>query len=606
MSPTAQAPKAGLPHCKGRAPQQVLALIDRHLGLAGDPESAGARLVGVGVESDSVLWFVFQDDSGAEAWLAMSPAGGEPWAFNGRTLKLSPQPQEGGFTALHQFALARLGARLDGTPFERFLKLVESRAVPAQPLHAPHASAPGEKEPPLPGPHCEDWAHPDQWREFCCFSAIEWCPGETFLGAYMLSGATCSIRYGDLECQKGHLYIDGVAQTPWAFTKDAGGASPTGGPPEYLALIDDQDVIHGTGVRKVEGILELLQDDPSRLSLQFYNCCIPMMTGDDVRGPLARFQERTGRKVVFSDMSSVNCHQESLSRHILKELSAAPPTPSRAQDGRFNLAGFRRTRGRDELVSLLADIGAELNAAILPEVSPESLADYRKAAVQVLMPNAYYREVYEVLVEAQGLRTMQGCAPYGRDGALRWLREVGTCLGGAVAARLESSLAGLDKTFQPEWDRLRQRAAAHRAGFVVGPGDAARLADPGLSGGVQVPALLAEMGFGLDFLAFRESGRPDDPTLASLLAGLPEADRHRVVPFSGPDELLQSFRKGGLAIVYSNVRNDRRLTRNGLAGFSLRDLEMGLAGALRSLRRLVERCELPFFRENSRRLRGDP
>ena len=430
-------------------------------------------------------------------------------------------------------------------------------------------------------------------------------PGRDLLGAYMFSGSACSIRYGDLECQKGQLFVDSVAQTPWTFTKDPGGIDFTGGPPEYLALVDDQDVIHGTGVQKVESLLERLAGDQSHRSLQFYNCCIPMMTGDDVRGPLARFQARTGWKVVFSDMSPMNCHQESLSRHILGELSAAHGTPSRALDGRFNLAGFRRTRGRDELVGMLAEVGAELNAAILPQVAPESLADYREATVQALMPNHYYREVYEVL-EAQGLRTLRGCAPYGRDGTVKWLRGLCASLGGAVAARLEASLAEIDKTFQPEWDRLRQRAAAHRAGFVVGPGDAARLADPARSAGVSVPALLAEMGFSIDFLAFQEAGCGDDAELEALRASLPGAARHAVVPFRDRDELLQRFRAGGLAIVYSNVRDDHRLTHNGLVGFSLRDLEMGLAGTLRSLTRLVERCELPFFRENSRRLRGQP
>jgi hypothetical protein len=576
----------------------------------------------VGIENDSLLWFVFQDDSGAEAWLAMASAGGEPWAFNGRTLKVSPRLQEKGFTPLHRDALARLGTRLDGTPLGRLMRLVKKDAVAPRPSAARASDAP-RGEPPAPGPHCEDWAHPDQWREFCCFPAIEWCPGETFLGSVMFSGPECcSIRYGDMECQKGLFYFHDVAQTPWAFTKNPGGMDQAEAPPEYLALIDDQDLIHGTGVRKVEDILTLVQKDSTRRGLQFYNCCIPMMTGDDVRGPLARFQERTGRKVVFTDMSTANCHQESLSQHILRELPAARRTPSRGKEGRFNLAGFRRTRGRDELVGMLVDIGAELNAAILPEVSLESLAGYREAAAQALMPNAYYREIYEML-EAQGLRTLKDRAPYGREGSARWLRDLGLLLGSAAAARLEASLVEADKAIQPEWESLRRRAAALRAGFVVGPGDAARLADPASSGGIQVPALLAEMGFGIDLLVFREKGRPDDPGLAPLLDGLPDAarkktrpagdcgtpdpadaGRHRVVPFDGREELSRLFRAGGLSIVYSNVRGDRRLTRSGLAGFSLKDLEMGPAGALRSLRRLVERCELPFFRENARLLRG--
>ena len=576
----------------------VLARLAARLGLP-----AGTALAEVAVESDSLLWFVFQDRSGAQAWLAVAAAGGESWAFNGKTLKISLRPAPDGITDLHRRALERLGSRLDGTPFSRLLTLARTGAAKPRPNQTPAPEgAPrprGEDRQPTPGIHCEDWSHPDHWREFCFFPAIEWCPGETMLGSVMFAGSACSIRYGDLECQEGFFYLHSVPQTPWAFTKGPGGAAPEGGPPEYLALIDDRDVIHGTGVRKVEELLAQVEKDQSPRSLQLYNCCIPMMTGDDVRGPLARFQQRTGRKVVYTDMSAENCHQESLSQHILRELSAPRPAPARPPAGRYNLAGFRRTRGCAELAALLADAGAELNAAILPEVSPAGLAGYGEAAVQALMPNAYYQEIYEVLA-AQKLRTLQGCAPYGWEGTARWLRELGACLGGGVPARLKTVLAAAQKTLEPEWELLRRRAGGYRAGFVAGPGDAARLADPARSGGVGAPALLAEMGFGIDLLLFREKGGPADPAAAALLAGLPGAARHRLAAFASPAELRKRLRSAGLSLVYSNVLHDRRLTREGLAGFSLRDLEMGAAGALRTLRRLVERCETPFFRENAR------
>jgi hypothetical protein len=114
------------------------------------------------------------------------------------------------------------------------------------------------------------------------------------------------------------------------------------------------------------------------------------------------------------------------------------------------------------------------------------------------------------------------------------------------------------------------------------------------------------MGFSLEFLVWRQSARADDPGLAPLLAGLPGARRHCARPFRDRAELQKQLRSGRLSLVYSNVRHDRRLTQSGLLGFSLRNIEMGLAGALRTLNRLLERCEAPFFRENSRYLRDKP
>lgn len=588
-----------------RASGPVLDRVVAHLRMDGGPDGAGARLVLIGAETPpsmapSVLWFVFQNDRGEEAVIGMAPAGGDAWAFNGRTLKFCFSGPGTGLTGLHQLALKRLAARLDGAPFERFTRLVDERTGPPPPeplVVVEKAEKPAERQ------RSEDWAHLDQWREFCFYSVIDSCPAETFLGHYAIVGTSRAVRYGDLECQISHGSVCGVVQTPWAFTPDPYRKDTPGGGQEYLAMIDDSDVIHGTGVRKVERILDCLAEDPTCHSLEFFNGCIPMMTGDDVQGALARFRERTGRKVVFSDMSAENCHHESLARLIADNLSAPRGARAGAAGGRYDLVGFRSTRGRDELVEILAAAGAELNLAVIPEFQLESLAKYRDASVQALMPNRYYQDVYDVL-GGSGLATLEGCAPYGRAASAQWLRRVAALLGGGAGERLEAVLAERDGASGPEWRSLTARAGAHRAGFVLGPGDAAKLADPARSGGVLVPALLAEMGFALDFLEFSPGGEPASAEAAALRDSLPDPSRHAVAQFSDEAGLLDLFRSGRLSLVYSNARGDRRLTRNGLTGFSLKDIEMGPPGALRTLRRLVERCEVPFFRENAARLRA--
>jgi hypothetical protein len=595
---TAHTPPAEPPRYTARASAAALARLAAHLRLAEAPDAAGARLVAVGTDAPpgappSQLWFELANDRGEQAWIGVARAGGEPWACNGRTLKFCFRDAGMRLPRLYHVALRRLAPRLDGTPFERLAGIV---------TESTGASRPVERS---PGPRSESWAHPDQWREFCCFSVIEGCPAETFLGHYAIVGPSRSVRYGDLECQTSLFLMRGVAQTPFAFTRDPYSVDPAGGGPEHLAMLEDHDVIRGTGVEKVERILECLAEDPSCGSLHFLNGCIPMMTGDDVQGPIARFRDRTGRPVVFADMSPENCHHESLARVIARDLATAPPGAAPAPAHRFNLVGFRDCRGRAELIDLLAAAGAALNVAIIPEFRLEDLAGYRNAAAQAIMPNRYYEDVYDTLRE-RGPITCAAGAPYGREGTTTWVRGLTALLGDEVAARLEALLAARAEQLDADWSALAARARAFRAGFVLGPGDAARLSDPAQSGGAQVPALLAEMGFGLDFLELRAAGAPLSVELRRLIERLPDPARHAGFQFAVKAELVELLRAGRVATVYSNLRNDRRLTRNGLTGFSLRDLEMGFAGAVRTIRRLVERCELPFFREHARHLRAAP
>ena len=302
------AAKEGSPRYTMRASGPVLARLAAHLSLADIPDAAGARLVLIGVETPphippSLVWFAFENDRGEKALIGMSRAGGDPWVFNGRTLKFCFRGPDAGHTGLHRAALTRLASRLDGAPFERFTLSVKERTGCVR------ADGPAE------GQRSEDWAHPDQWREFCFFTGVELCPADTFLGNYAIENSSRStVRYGDLECQSSHLTIGNVGQTPWAFALDLPSYAKSSGNMHYLAMIEDQDVIHGTGVQKVEGILDCLANGPSCPDLEFYNGCIPMMPGDDVQGPISRFKERTGREVVFSDMSPENCHHESLAR----------------------------------------------------------------------------------------------------------------------------------------------------------------------------------------------------------------------------------------------------------------------------------------------------
>ena len=80
----------------------------------------------------------------------------------------------------------------------------------------------------------------------------------------------------------------------------------------------------------------------------------------------------------------------------------------------------------------------------------------------------------------------------------------------------------------------------------------------------------------------------------------------QVERFQNPRELDGLLCAGDLSLVYSEVACDHRLSRAGVTPFALDVLEMGPAGAVRSLQRMLQRARWPFFKRYGAYLRPRP
>ena len=81
--------------------------------------------------------------------------------------------------------------------------------------------------------------------------------------------------------------------------------------------------------------------------------------------------------------------------------------------------------------------------------------------------------------------------------------------------------------------------------------------------------------------------------------------RHTIKAFADQDRLSMLLEKGAFDAVYSDHLFDRRLTSAGKAQFSLQEFEKGLAGAVRTGRRLLRVCKLPLYRRYRKYLPPD-
>jgi hypothetical protein len=366
----------------------------------------------------------------------------------------------------------------------------------------------------------------------------------------------------------------------------------------YSTQLADLDVIKGGAGRLtaiVDRVVANLHDERFVL---VNNTCTPVVAGDDVEAMLKPIREKCPVPLlVCSAHEGSNPFVE-----YLRRLKGRMRPPAGGRDARaVNLVGFPCKKGTDELVELLARAGVRVHARPLPNVEERVFEDYLLAPLQVFYPEAALDPVYAALFSDLDIRSETLEAPYGFRGTQQWLAAVAAALGLPIPAeRREEDRAPL----VGEWEELRRQAASHVLAFVVERSDVERLRHPPSMHGIPVVPVLAEMGFGLEFLV-RSVDMQTPKWCRPALAGLPlDSDKVRIVPYDSPARLASALEDSPSAAVYSDFAFDHRLVAAGKAQLCLQSFGMGLEGAVETLKRLLALCDLPFFRRYGAYCRG--
>lgn len=148
-----------------------------------------------------------------------------------------------------------------------------------------------------------------------------------------------------------------------------------------------------------------------------------------------------------------------------------------------------------------------------------------------------------------------------------------------------------------KWNKLRMKANKFRLGIVISWTDTGSLTNPEkfpLS--IPLLQLLEDMGFSLDILIYYPC-RVDKKCKKSILEILDNVDKHRVDFCSNYEQIREWLESSDSDCVYSDFVSDKRLQSSGKTRFSLPMFERGYEGAIRSLERLVKRCEIGFYKD---------
>jgi len=431
------------------------------------------------------------------------------------------------------------------------------------------------------------------WRNF--FADQDY---EVLLGYPELKmNKTIYARYSDREC----LYSwSGNDPRKWSFfaypvrvPSDSFGATVfrTG----IVMELEERDMVLGA-VEKADALVESVaraSEGSDAEYVVFNHFCTSIVMGEDSGSITRRIEAASGRTTVcwsHGDRDQLNNFGE----HFRALFDRPGFFDVSADASAVNLFHFPTDYREAELVPLLEEMGVRVNTRLFPDVDFPSMENIPRAAAQVFCAATSYQSKLPELLAGRPRPVLTVRAPYG-------LEDTGECLKAIAAA------AGREKAFEavwkkklaalkPAWTEMTNRAREFRLAFVVSETTLPMLWELRHGQGAPMMRMIEEMGFGVDILYYDPHNEAPGLGADSRCA--------KLTTFRTPRELERLLREGSFRAVYSDIFFDWRISSAGKARFSSKDFEMGLDGAVRSLRRLLAVCRLPFYSRYGGHLTG--
>lgn len=424
-----------------------------------------------------------------------------------------------------------------------------------------------------------------------------WGDRDYFILTSLFGGARRFLFHGNRECQQ--------VKQPLS-SRISHGVTPYSELPRSRLLgsrnmsftdTDDMTAVFG-GMERLERVLrDTCSKNPDR-TVHVMVGCDSFVVGDDVIGvcnllnkegaclyvlnpPIPRFTDGIGRNWWA---------------HFLSLRRRDVPRKSRT----VNLAGIDWPSQPvvRELEQLLERNGIKVATVFFPGVGPGFFERLEEAVVTVASPWLPVEKVLLAPMADEGLRSITPQAPYGFDGTRRWIDAIRTELGLPVID--EGEWRALLREAVPDLDALRQSASGVTVALIADRGSLVELRSPQFFFGFDPVDLLVDLGFRVVLFGYSAATAAEMPLYD-------EGARARVVfvemdPDRDPLPCLADY---GVRLLYCD-RVDRPgyVAKQGVATFSIRDLEPGLAGGGRSLSRLLAKARMRLYSDYSTYLKG--
>lgn len=415
-----------------------------------------------------------------------------------------------------------------------------------------------------------------------------WGDKDWFILLALLDRPTLNVFHGNRECQQ--------VRQPLS-DRFAHGANPFHPSRRHWSWMtshtrftdtDDRAAIFG-GEDRLQGLLDRIEAEAPGQEVRVMVGCDAEVVGDDVPG-VCRMARSEGRNVTcfnpplprFTDASDRNWWLQFLQERD----PAVKPEP-----GQVNLGGLQWPEhpAMAEVEALLAQVGVRVACRMLPGHWPDLRTSVGAGQATLISPWFPVQEVLGSALVQEGLPVRTLALPYGERPTRSWLDEAAEAAGRDPFT--EDSWSEAVRPWAADLQQLRARAREIRVALVADWGTAVEMCDPSFFFGLDPLALLADLGFHVIVL-----GRQAAEAVNRARKAFPEARIEALEMDAFLEDPLARLREVRPDLVYCDREDAAAVKAVGAVPFGIADLEPGLAGAVRTIRRLLARAGLQIYR----------
>lgn len=357
----------------------------------------------------------------------------------------------------------------------------------------------------------------------------------------------------------------------------------------------EKDIIMGHN--KVREVIDYALENVKDKNIFLSNTCTPVVIGEDVESVVKRARKK--RK----DLLYLTVTPQSM-EVVLKDLFARSVrgSPSKKQNV-INLVGFESENYLRSLIDVLKRLGIEVNSVVIPDVSASVLDQYIKGGLDIIKPNALWRHLYDQIGCVSSHKYLSIDAPYGFEGTIKWIIEVGKFVG--VNIKRSDILRLVGDEVIGRYNKLRAQMKGIGVLFIFRHDETGYLADSAKSWGVPLLNFLTEMGTHIEIFIKAGSLERARSAAESLLNALSGYNRFEIRYFNSFSQMMRLMELSKSNLVFSNHTDDWRVSSASKSAFSLTDFEIGFEGALYTMSRLLHLSSNRFFFRYGRFLKRD-
>ncbi len=347
------------------------------------------------------------------------------------------------------------------------------------------------------------------------------------------------------------------------------------------SVLYDRETIEGGTTNLKQVIQHVLETDKGTNNIMINSCCSPVIIGDDVHSLADHLSTELGCNIFSSDVSRED-FSAGYKKSIEKKIGAFKKRKDALKEN-VNLVGFPK-ESLGELQMLLKLSGINVHQTILPEISDKDFDNYLEAEVQVLFPHAGYAEIYRDIFQKIPISTIKPPAPYGFDRTIRWLETILI----QQEATFNEELSNYLKRSKKIYNDIKKQSEGIGIGFILSDIDIEKFSFPEkFFKGIPILSFLEDMGFMIHVAIYTQ--KKNYLSYKTMIRREFNNKGHSISFIETLDELENFIKRDEIDMIYSDFKYDCRISRVGKNRISISAAyEMGIAGAIRTLKRLLK------------------